>query len=146
MLVGAGALVYGLVLFALALICAGAGDGTYLPFRVFSAPFGLITFSAGFYGVPVLWLVAGGLVLAGRRARNFRAAFVILMCCHYLGVIAVVATTPSAKWSQFFELGPTLNPGIFIGLAFLIYVIGQVVLWRRFCYTRFGDAAMLQQK
>jgi len=143
--IGGGALVYSLILFVLAVICAGAGDGTYLPFRVFSAPFGLIAFSAGLYGVPALWLVAGGLLLAG-RARYSRTAFVILMCCHYLGIIAVVATTQGTKWSQFFELSQTLSPGVFIALAFLVYGIGQVLMWRRFCHIRFGDVAKLPQK
>ena len=125
------ALVYGAILFTLAIISAGAGDGTYVPFRVFSAPFGLIAFSAGLYGVPVLWLLAGGLLCTGPTQRA-RKAFVILMSCHYVGIIAVVATTPGEKWSQFVELSRTLSPGVFIVAAFLIYILGQFLLWRRF--------------
>jgi hypothetical protein len=37
---------YSLALFVLAVVCAGAGDGTYVPFDVFSSPLALVSSKA----------------------------------------------------------------------------------------------------
>ena len=85
---------YSLALFLLAVICAGAGDGTYVPFRVFSSPLALVSFKASLFGCLLLW-VGVGLLIIRVPNRTSTISFLALMVVHYTGIVVVaVRTTP----------------------------------------------------
>ena len=126
-----GFVVYGLSLFALALVSAGAGDGSYIPFRIFSAPLGLLSFKAGLFGVPVVWISAAFL-LNWMPLGIARVGFLGLLMCHYLGVLVILINTTPSEWVQLVELAGSLSPGMFILGGFVIYLVGQGLMWAMF--------------
>ena len=59
--------VYGAGLFIFALLAAGFGHGTYLPFAVFGAPISLVHERSALVGVLILWPAAGFVLGASRN-------------------------------------------------------------------------------
>src|SRR5689334_14355527 len=79
-------LTYGLILGLLSFLLMGAGHGTYVPFTISSAPFGLVTYLPftvvfGLIAIPILWAFVA-LAAERRRHHMFRVALIV----HYVGV------------------------------------------------------------
>lgn len=124
---------YSLALFVLAVVCAGAGDGTYVPFDVFSSPLALVSSKASLLGCFPLW-VSVGLLLIRIPSRTATISFLVLMVVHYAGLMVIAVRTTPREWSRFYEAASNSGPGMFVLTAFLLYAIGQVLIWR--AYTK----------
>ena len=122
---------YSLALFFLAVICAGAGDGTYVPFRVFSSPLALVSFKASLFGCLLLW-VGVGLLIIRVPNRTATISFLALMVVHYTGIVVIAVRTTPSEWSRFYEAASNSGPGMFVLTGFLLYAIGQVLIWRAY--------------
>lgn len=122
---------FSLALFLLAVICAGAGDGTYVPFRVFSSPLALVSFKASLFGGFLLW-VSVGLLIIRIPNRTATISYLVLMIAHYTGIVVIAVRTTPREWSRFYEAASNSGPGIFVLTAFLLYAIGQVLIWRAY--------------
>ena len=122
---------YGVSLFVLAVICAGAGDGTYIPFRVFSSPMALVSFKASLFGCPLLWAGAGILIVFISNSIA-RTSFWVLMIGHYTGILVIAAQTAPREWSRFYEAAGNWGPGVFVLTAFGLYAVGQGLIWRAY--------------
>ena len=114
---------YGAALAALGLLAAGAGHGTYIPMGISSAPLGLFGFLSAGLGAPVLWGCVAMLLAAGRR--RLTGGVVI---AHYAGAVVLASHGAFGDWAY---LNRSIRPlGVLITVWTLIYVIGQLVLWR----------------
>lgn len=126
--------IYGSILAVLAFAAMGAGHGTYIPFLISSAPLGVLTrfgdigaYIAIFGGAPVIWAIFGALDALPARPRVIRT-IQILILSHYLSGLLLV----SAEFDEFNYMLRLLRifPAVPLVWA-MIYLAGQVVLWRR---------------
>jgi len=126
--------IYGSILAVLAIAAMGAGHGTYIPFLISSAPLGVLTrfgdigtFIAIFGGGPIIWAIFGALDALPARPRVIRT-IQILILSHYLSGLALVL----AEFDEFNYMLRLLRifPAIPVIWA-IVYLAGQVVLWRR---------------
>jgi hypothetical protein len=116
----------GVLLWLLALFCAGGGHGTYLPIAVFGAPLSLL---------PGVWLVSPLIMwpLFGVAvARRWRLALGGLVLSHVLGVVAgAIYGTPvessQEQWSYLANAARQIGP--IIAMAFILYAaaIGAMI-------------------
>ena len=127
--------IYGSILAVLALAAMGAGHGTWIPFLISSAPLGVLTrfgdigtFIAIFGGAPIIWAIFGALDALPARPRAIRT-IQILILSHYLSGLVLVF---SAEFDEFNYMLRLLRifPAVPVIWA-IIYLAGQVVLWRR---------------
>ena len=117
---------YGIVLFLFAFVCAGGGNGSYLPFAVFGAPVSLIPF-AGLFAAPVLWAACGFLL-----GRNQRPWAIALLLIHLAGVAVVILVgnpfeDSEAQWEYFHKAERFVPGALWGGLA--TYLAGQLAMW-----------------
>ena len=122
----------GIVLWLLAMFCAGGGHGTYLPVAVFGAPLSLIP-GLGLLSPLVLWPLVGVAV-----DRRWRLALLILVLSHACGVgAAVMLGTPfegsDEQWTYLANAARQIGP--VIAVAFILYAaaIGAMIyfaVWR----------------
>jgi hypothetical protein len=141
-----GGIIYGLLLNISALILAGTGDGSYIHFMIFSAPLGLLykginsaigscegsdfLKSVLFFGqIPFLWGLAGFLTNTFEKIRQ--KVLISFMCIHYIGAIIALLTFDYVNWCKFFH---NFSSIISYG-SLLIYLLGQVWLWKRLLDT-----------
>jgi hypothetical protein len=108
----------GVLLWLVAVFCAGGGHGTYLPIAVFGAPLSLL---------PGVWLVSPLIMwpLFGvALARRWRLTFGVLLLSHVLGVVAgaiygTPVESPQEQWSYLANAARQIGPIIVI--AFVLY-------------------------
>jgi hypothetical protein len=127
---------YGLVLAFLSLAAAGAGHGTWIPFLLSSAPFGVLVFFGDFgfdaafnWGAPVVWATFGALVAPSGRAKWLRLTQV-LAALHYASGLALIAATTGYGELAHLVRPERLSPEIMLVWA-AVYLVGQVTLWWR---------------
>ncbi len=123
---------YGSVLAFLSLLAGGAGHGTWVPFLLSSAPFGVLVFFGdfGFYaafigGAPVVWATFGALLAPSGRAKWLRLTQVLALL-HYASGLALIAAT--AQYDELAYLARVLEV-MLVWAA--VYLAGQVALWWR---------------
>ena len=116
---------YGIILWMLAIMFAGAGHGTYTFLGLVSSPFtvfGTLAMSFGLFAAPLQW---GALVTLFSRRVIGRRVLIGYLLLHY--VVAEVVLTykegPYADW----EYARHLNMVFFVS-GFVFYGIGQVYL------------------
>src|SRR5262245_43956255 len=119
-------IVSGVLLWLLALFCAGGGHGTYLPIAVFGAPLSLL---------PGVWLVSPLIMwpLFGvTAARRWRLTMGVLVLSHVLGVAAgALYGTPmessQEQWRYLANAARQIGP--VIAVAFFLYAaaIGTII-------------------
>ena len=132
-LVIGGFVAYGLLLLSLGIVLAGAGDGTYLPIFVFSAPLKYVSHIVGVLGAFALWLLVGLMVglVSIRRARTTLLAILVM---HYVGAFSIVLSAQAQELGRFTELFK-IHPSLF-ATTFLIYLAGQVLIWIHYSRLR----------
>jgi hypothetical protein len=127
-------LTYGLTLDILSFMLMGAGHGTYLPFAISSAPFGLVNYPPftvlfGLIAIPTLWTF-----VALAAEQGWHKAFRVVLIVHYVGVALSVINPIDGDWSY---LGRMMRfSGPIVVLWSLIYVVGQVLVWYWFLKVR----------
>lgn len=117
--------IFGMVLWLVALFCAGGGHGTYLPLGIFGAPLSFVPV-IGIVGPPVVW-TAIGFVLGNAPKREARITAVGVQA---LSAAAVVfAGTPfegaTEQWSYLAGASRQIGPIIIGGVV--IYGLGVAV-------------------
>jgi hypothetical protein len=118
---------YGIFLLLWALVCAGAGHGTFLPMGLVGSPLSLF-FGIGFLAAPFWWAGIGYAI--GRRSDR---TALVLLALHALGaVICLVRGTlwesSDQQWTQLGQVAVTLAPFLWPGLA--VYLAGLVAACR----------------
>ena len=123
---------YGSVLAFLSLLAGGAGHGSWVPFLLSSAPFGVLLFFGdfGFYaaffgGAPVVWATFGALLAPSGRAK-WRRLTQVLALLHYASGLALVSATTG--YSPLASIWRVLAM-MLVWAA--VYLVGQVALWWR---------------
>jgi hypothetical protein len=128
---------YGSVLAFLSFAAMGAGHGSWVPFLLSSAPFGVLVFfgDSGFYaaaigGAPVVWATFGALLASG-RAKWLRLTQVLALL-HYASGLALIAAMPMWQGTTAYDELTYLARVLGIMLVWAaVYLVGQVALWRR---------------
>jgi hypothetical protein len=127
---------YGFVLALLSFLAMGAGHGTWIPFLLSSAPFGVLVFfgDVGFYaaligGAPVVWATFGALVAPCGRAKWLRLTQVLALL-HYVSGLALIEATTGYGELVHLVRPERISPEIMLVWA-AVYLAGQVTLWRR---------------
>jgi hypothetical protein len=108
----------GVVLWLLALFCAGGGHGTYLPIAVFGAPLSLIP-GIALVSPLIVWSLSGVAV-----ARRWRPALAVLVLSHASGVAAamLLGTPFENSDDQWTYLANAIRQiGVAIVAAFVLY-------------------------
>ena len=108
----------GLLLWLVAMFCAGGGHGAYLPVAVFGAPLSLIP-SISLVSPLIIWPLIGVAV-----DRRWHLALVVLLLSHAGGVVAVLTLgTPfessEEQWTYLANAARQIGP--MITLAFTLY-------------------------
>jgi len=123
---------YGSVLAFLSFLAMGAGHGSWVPFLLSSAPFGVLVFFGdfGFHaaligGAPVVWATFGALLAPSGRAKRLRLTQVLALL-HYASGLALIAATTG--YDELRYLGRVLEM-MLVWAA--VYLAGQVILWWR---------------
>ena len=133
-IVGAGVgFAYGSVLACLSFLAMAAGHGSWVPFLLSSAPFGVLVFFGdfGFWaaligGSPVVWATFGALLAPSGRAKRLRLLTQVLALLHYALGLALIAATQG--YDDLENLARVLAM-MLIWAA--VYLVGQVALWWR---------------
>jgi hypothetical protein len=119
-------LIYGFALFAFAVVDAGFGHGTYLPFAIYGAPISIIPIVGMF--VPPLWWGLLGYLVATRQ----RGGAATMLVIHMITVVLVLwLGTPmeygTERWTYFSKVGRAMPVWLWSGMS--VYVVGQLVAW-----------------
>jgi hypothetical protein len=141
--------IYGIILGIGGICDTGGGDGSFVLFELFSAPLGMgfakwmdsssimLSISKFYFlwHVPLLWGIGGFLVsMPEKKLRRY--ALMIFMGMHYISAIVAFFVSDFINWHRF--LYSYFNQFIFasVVVAFLlIYLLGQVWLWKRLLDT-----------
>jgi len=124
---GCAGLAFGVVLSLLSLGTAAAGQGSFVPIVLSSAPLGSFGVIGAFVATPVLWAVIGGLAVAARAGRFERSA-VLLPALHVLAVLILIELGGASPGREFRDA--LIEAPWPMAAWSLVYVAGQVALWR----------------
>ena len=124
---GCAGLVYGVVLSLLSLGTAGAGQGSFFPIVLSSAPLGSFSLIGAFVAAPVLWALIGALAVAARAGRFERSA-VLLPALHVVAVLILIELGDARPGREFRDA--LIEAPWPMAAWSLVYVAGQVTLWR----------------
>jgi len=118
-------LCFGIALWLLGLLCAGAGHGTYLPLSLSGAPLSLLP-GLWFVAPLLLWTIAG---MALRTHRN--GPRVVVLVVHLAGIATVLLIgtpfeRPTEQWNYFTNAHRQI--GVFVDAALLVHVAAVTVL------------------
>jgi hypothetical protein len=119
---------YGLALTIASALTAGFGHGTYAPWRVSSAPFGVFGFTGTLVGTLILWTGVGmGFDLLESRTR--RNALGLVLIGHYCSAAWLLASDNSDL--TYLLRGPvSLWLWLAVGVWGLLYTYLQMIVWR----------------
>jgi hypothetical protein len=117
---------YGLALTMTSTLAAGFGHGTYAPWRVSSAPFGVFGFTGELVGTLILWTGVGmGFdLLEGRSRRNVIG---LVLIGHYCSAVWLLAADNSDL--AYLLRGP-VSLWLAVGVWGLLYTYLQMIVWR----------------
>jgi hypothetical protein len=127
-MLGAGGLVYGLVLAVIGTGAANGGDGAMIPLYIFGSPLFLPLL---FFAPIVVWATIT-LILSRAQRAVFKKAFLALMTIHYLGAMFYLAIW--GDWDQISQLWSRSPASVFVLIA--SYLVGQVAIWTLFAATQ----------
>jgi len=146
---------YGCILALLAFAAMGAGHGSWIPFLISSAPFGVLTFlgTSGFYtsvaaGAPVIWTAFGAMVATSDNPKLVRRTRTLLLVHYAAGLLLVAVTTGFGELAYILRM-LRISPEIMVAWA-MFYVGGQIALhWRmghcRQCRPKAQDGPSLKE-
>ncbi len=118
---------YGVVLSLLSLGAAGAGQGSFIPIVLSSAPLGSFGLIGAFVATPLLWALIGGLAVAARAGRFERSA-ALLPALHLAAVLILIELGDASPGRDFRDA--LIEAPWSMAAWSLVYVAGQVALWR----------------
>ena len=127
-----GTFAYGVILWVLGMVCAGAGHGVFFPFLVFSAPFGAAGLAAGAFGTPVLWTAFGLLVSALRPSVATLVGRIVLLVHYTIGLILAWFSLDEGQQERLWS--PQGRATVSVSLA--VYFGGQFWIWRQLVKSR----------
>jgi hypothetical protein len=120
-------IVYGIALVVACIAVGAGGHGFVTYFGVAAAPFSFYAVrmdKLAMFAAPLFW----GTIAFMARVRKASEVFLALIVIHYASAILwLVLRGPSPKDMHFFSF---MTP--IIGGAIVIYVAGQVILWREY--------------
>lgn len=115
-------LTYGILLSAGALLCAGPGDGTYVPYVWSCAPLTLFRVTVALWLSPLYWATCGLLSVMRPRSGS-RLPLLAFLLVHY--IVALLLTMTTDLYDP-----PKLREGIVLFVPWVaVYLGGQTVLW-----------------
>src|SRR5262245_53879363 len=120
---------YGLALALLSFVLAGFGHGTYIPFAVSSAPFGVFGGPPVVIGALVLWPFAFRLAVSARGTTG-RKLFGGVILLHYVGAVVSLTYPVDGDWTYFWKMMEFASWAAITWLG--VYVFGQVLMWTWF--------------
>lgn len=140
-LIVVAAFIIGIILAAGALLTTGAGDGSFVFFYLFSAPFSLLLKCCNLsdvygwnvlFSIPILWGIAAilGVISDNAKRRYFLGLF---LSAHYIS--AVIILLQNDPYDNFRRLQYICNFPVgmlMVLIPFIIYLLGQIWLWRQF--------------
>ncbi len=127
---------YGCILALLAFAAMGAGHGSWIPFLISSAPFGVLTFlgTSGFTvsvvaGAPVVWATFGAMVATSGNPKLAWVTRTLLLLHYTAGLLLIAATTGFGELAYVLRM-LRISPEIMVAWA-MFYVGGQIAVhWR----------------
>ena len=118
---------------------AGCGDGSYVLFGLFSAPFGLVTFLNNYIEIPVpvlicliaillLWITAAvlGTIEDGFKRRLSLGMFLFV---HYASAALILLNEDYCNWKVFHHHTDGVIGGAVILFILGFYLLGQIWIW-----------------
>ena len=127
-------LLYGLVLAFFSSWIMGGGHGTYVPFAVFSSPLGFAGILFAVCAMPLFWMVVG-LFAANANHKWPKMLFLITIVIHYAAIPFLLELGDYGDWEYFFKYLKDIPIAGIMMAGFLIYLFGQIRLWRTFVTT-----------
>lgn len=117
-------LCYGIVISAGALICAGPGDGTFVPFVWSSTPLLVFSPMVALFVTPLFWAVCG--VLAELKQSVWsRALLPVLLLAQYTTALVLTFN------ERFYDVGKLRECMVLVIPFAAVFLAGQTLLWVR---------------
>lgn len=133
------AVFYSLILSVAALFMAGCGDGSYVLFGIFSAPFGLLALLNEYIEIPVpvliclmaiplLWITAA---ILGTFEDSFkrRLSLGVFLFVHYASAVLILRNEDYCNWKVFYHQTEGVIGGVVILFILGFYLLGQIWIW-----------------
>src|ERR1700682_2058779 len=137
-LLGAGGLLYGLLLATVGMGAANGGDGAMIPLYVFGSPLFLPLL---FFAPIVVWPIVT--VILSRAAQpTFKKAFLSRMVIPYIGVLPYLIVW--GDWDHLSRLWDRSPMSVLVLIA--SYLVGQVAIWVLYAATQQFVGRELKQR
>lgn len=126
-------ILYGIAVCIWSFFSLGMGHGDAVLFVIFSSPFSsFFNFYLALSLIPVIWTIFG-LLMAFLDYPVSRFIFLVIITSHYITIFYFLISPPYANfWGDFFRYLNSINGASTIVIGLAAYLVGQVVMWRRF--------------